>query len=95
LAQNKHPQGLLISNSLFLDLSDRHSLVLSEYWNHLAPKAVAYSAGVINLFFNETENQVALEPEEKPWYSDLFGTILSLIDTIGQGINGIFSNQIF
>ena len=68
-------------------------MVLSNYWDHLAPKAVAYSAGVINLFFNETKNQVALEPEEKPWYSDLFGMIASLISTIGQEINNIFSNQ--
>lgn len=48
-----------------LDFSVSNNLILSEYWNRLSKKAVEYSAGIINLFFEETEPVEAIVSQEK------------------------------
>ena len=49
-------------------------LVVADYWKQLSPKAVGYSAGVINLFFKEAERAKAdynTHQESKSWFKRL------------------------
>lgn len=63
--------GLVVKN---YSLSDPDNQVMSSYWNILAPRAVGYSAGVINLFFAEVEKEKQthiLQKAREPWWQKL------------------------
>lgn len=57
LAQELRPSrfNYLVSNSNNFSLIDIDNLVTNDYWRLLSTKAVQYSAGAINLFFQEAE----------------------------------------
>ena len=66
---------------LFID----DPVVHSDYFSLLAPKAVSYGAGVIDLFFREAEKK-KLEQSEKSWWDDLWSGIGAFFG-FGEGIN--------
>jgi len=48
--------------------------VMIDYWNTLAPKAIAYNAGAIKLFFTEVEKEKqtgAIKLARQPWWQKL------------------------
>jgi len=61
------------------------SIVHSDYFSLLAPKAVAYGAGVVKLFFEEAE-KARREYEQKNWWQKLKGKINDFL----TGLSGAF-----
>lgn len=75
---------------------NRHEIILrdddiqQEYWNRLAPKAVQYSAGVIDLFFREAERLKNNEEFLTRGDKSLFASFLALIqDSAGKARDSI------
>ncbi|OGD70599.1 hypothetical protein A3I18_01260 [Candidatus Campbellbacteria bacterium RIFCSPLOWO2_02_FULL_35_11] len=51
-----------------------HEYVHSDYYSLLAPKAISYSAGVIDLFFEEVE-KAKKEKQEQSWWDRLMNIV--------------------
>jgi endonuclease YncB( thermonuclease family) len=74
-------------------------VVLNDYWKLLSPKAVEYSAGVINLFFQEVEknknNPEFAKKEGKSLVAQVMGAITDGFGNIKNFFNGVFGGNQF
>ncbi len=61
-------------------------LVLSDYAHHLLPKAVAYSAGTIKLFLDETQKN---QTEKLPFFRSNLG---GLVNSLGGAVINVAEN---
>jgi hypothetical protein len=70
------------------DFTLEDDLVLQDYWNHLAPKAIEYGAGVVQLFLKEGEaakqDQSFIKDEPK----SLIGQIIDAFQNVAASIFG-------
>lgn len=84
-----------ISSRENFSLSDPGKLVMQDYWSHLSTKAVQYSAGAINLFFEEAEkaknNPEFLKVAPQSFYSQAIGTISGALSGAGDFIGKIIT----
>lgn len=66
-------------------------LIMSSYWSRLSTKAVQYSAGVINLFFEEAEkaknDPTFVKTKEKSFIAVVVEGIGKAVSTIGETAN--------
>lgn len=69
------------------DITVDDSLVMKDYWSRLSTKAVQYSAGVINLFFQEVE-----KAKNDPTFSKTKpkSAVAQLIESTGDTVGGLF-----
>lgn len=73
-------------------------VVLRDYWSLLSPKAVEYSAGVINLFFQEVEknkNNPEFTQKESPTFlAQVTGTIQNGWNSTKNFLSGVFGTGV-
>lgn len=80
----------ILANDLYIYQLDR--AVLTDYVSFLLPKAVGYTAGVIDLFFreaNSVERDYSLSPDRISWrghLDQLSGTVIDKLEDIKKDI---------
>ncbi len=68
----------ILKGNVKKDLSLNNNVILSDYAHHLLPKAVAYSAGAIKLFLDETQKN---QTDKLPLFRSNLG---GLVDNLGS-----------
>lgn len=85
---SKYGSNIVVSKE---GISINDKKVLKSYWDHLSPRAIAYTAGVVNFFFSEVERyrdnpDDLLQGEKEFFLGNVFNAIESSFNKIGDNL---------